>query len=110
MNTNTLIVGLISAVACMASLPSLAAPATWTNPDLYGHVAFDPPQSTTDATREPGEGDMYGSVLLDPVSKATTDAFANRGEAPIERDKWYPYVSLLLDDVVAGKSVSATGA
>ncbi|MBU2641341.1 MAG: hypothetical protein KJ889_06010 [Gammaproteobacteria bacterium] len=78
MNTRTLIAGFISAMACMASLPSLAASATWTNPDLYGHVVFNPPQSTTDATREPGKGDMYGSVLL--------------------------------DDVVAGKSVSAKGA
>ncbi len=102
MNTRTLIVGFISAAACMASLPSLAESATWTNPDLYGHVVFDPPHSTTDATREPGEGDMYGSVLLDPISKATTDALIERGEGDL-------YGSVLLDDVVAGKRVSAKG-
>lgn len=103
MNTRTLIVGFLSTMACTASLPSLAESTTWTNPDLYGHVVFDPPKATTDATREPGEGDMYGSVLLDPLSKATTDALIERGEGDL-------YGSVLLDNAVAGKDVFAKGA
>jgi hypothetical protein len=95
MNTRTLIVGFISAVACTASLPSLAESATWANPDLYGHVVFDPPKATTDATREPGEGDLHGSVLLDLPSMATTDAFVERGEGDL-------YGSILLDVAAAG--------
>jgi hypothetical protein len=91
MNTRILIAGLFSAVACMASLPSLAESATWTNPELYGHVVFDPPQATTDATIEAGEGDLYGSVLLDAPAKATADAVVERGENAM-------YDSIFLDD------------
>jgi hypothetical protein len=99
MNTRILIVGLFSLLSCMASIQARAESTSWVNPDLYGHVVFDPPQSTTDATIEPGEGDLYGSVLLDPPSKATTDALVERGEGDM-------YGSVLLDDVVVGRNAS----
>jgi hypothetical protein len=100
MNTRNLIVGFFSAVACMASLPSLAG-SMWTSPDLYGHAVFDPSPATTDATLEPGTGDMYGSVLLDPISRATTDASIERGEGDM-------YGSILLDDVVMDTGIKHT--
>ncbi len=89
MNTRTLFITLTSLVAGLASFQSHAASVT-DNPDLYGNVLFDPPHATTDATREPGKGDNYGSVLLDPASKATTDAMAERGRGD-------NYGSILLD-------------
>lgn len=98
MNTRNLIVGLFSAMACMASIQAQAESASWSNPDLYGHVVFDSSKATTDATIEPGEGDLYGSVLLDTPSKATADAFVEHGEGDL-------YGSILLDDVIVRKSI-----
>lgn len=100
MNTRNAIVSLFSILSCVASLQAGAEPTPWANPDLYGHVLFDPPHATTDATIEAGEGDLYGSVLLDPRAGATTDAVVERGEGDL-------YGSILLDDVVAGKRAGA---
>jgi hypothetical protein len=100
MNTRNVIVSLFSILSCVASLQAGAGSTAWANPDMYGHVLFDPPRPTTDATVEAGEGDLYGSVLLDPRSRATTDAFVERGDGDL-------YGSILLDDVVAGKRAGA---
>jgi hypothetical protein len=83
----------------MTTLQAQAESTSWANPELYGHVVFDPPQSTTDAAIEAGAGDMYGSVLLDPLSKATTDAFLERGEGN-------QYGSVLLDVVATRHGAS----
>lgn len=90
MNTRNLIVGLFSVLVGMASINAQAGSASLCSPDTYGHALCDPHQATTDATVEPGEGDLYGSVLLDPHSRATNDAFVERGEGEL-------YGSVLLD-------------
>ena len=61
------------------------------------HIAFDLPKATSDATIEPGKGNLYGSVLLVPLSRATTDACVERGERDL-------YGSILLDDVIVSTS------
>lgn len=76
MNTRTSVLGLAFTFACLFAIQAQAASA---NPDLYGHVLFDPPQATTDATLEPGIGDSYGHALLDPDSEATRDAALEPG-------------------------------
>ncbi|MBT9540973.1 hypothetical protein [Thiobacillus sp.] len=74
MNTRNLIVGIFSVLVCMSSIQAQAESTSWCSPDSYGHALCDPIQPTTDATIEAGEGDMYGSVLLDVPAKVTTAA------------------------------------
>ncbi|MEW5769589.1 MAG: hypothetical protein AB1831_04420 [Pseudomonadota bacterium] len=90
MHTRNTLFGILSLVACLASVQAQAASAFATNPDLYGHVLFNPPQASDDSVLEPGTGDTYGSVLFDPLAKATTDAMFERGQGDT-------YGSVLLD-------------
>lgn len=94
MNTRNLIVGAFSVLVCMASVQAQAESAPWCSPDSYGHVLCASPKPTTDATIEPGEGDMYGSVLLDVPAKIATGAFAERGRGDMYgsvQEDWSPY-------------------
>lgn len=90
MNTRTSLPSLVSTIAFLATFSAQASSPFADNPDLYGSVLVNPPQATTDATLERGQGDSYGSVLLDPASKATTDAMVERGMGDT-------YGSILLD-------------
>ena len=97
MNTRNRIVTLFAAIACVGSIQAYAGSASTDatiergDGDMYGSVLLDRPgQATTDTTIERGEGDMYGSVLLDTPSQATTDATRERGEGDT-------YGSVLLD-------------
>lgn len=94
MNMRTSLLSFVSAFVCLTAFQAQAAPAFGAGPDLYGHVLVDPPHATTDAHREAGQGDSYGSVLLDPSAKATTDALVERGAAD-------QYGSVLLDVAAA---------
>ena len=94
MNTRNLIVGIFSVLACMSSIQAQAEPTSWCSPDSYGHALCDPIQPTTDAMIEPGEGDMYGSVLLDVPAEVTTAAVAERAKGDMYgsiQEDWSPY-------------------
>lgn len=81
MNRRTSVLRFVSVLICLSAFQAQATSAFGDAPDLYGHVLVNPPHVTTDAHGEPGQGDSYGSVLLDPSAKATTDALVERGEA-----------------------------
>jgi hypothetical protein len=94
MNTRNLVIGIFSVLAGLSSIQAQAESAPWCSPDTYGQVLCDSVPATTDATTEPGEGDMYGSVLLDTPDKIGSAALAAGtwgDKYEILPEDWSPY-------------------
>ena len=91
-------VGLFAVIACVGSIQAYAGSTVAATPiergegDMYGSVLLDTlDQATTDAAVERGTGDMYGSVLLDTPEQVPADAMIERGEVDFHPDTWPIY-------------------
>lgn len=100
MNIRNQMVGIFTVIACVGSIQAYAyagstvaaTPVERGEGDMYGSVLLDTPdQATTDATVERSTGDMYGSVLLDTPEQLPADAMIGRGEVDFNSDPWPIY-------------------